>query len=221
MSDVCDYCGRKLNPQEYRTGLLSGAVICTNANVCRESLRAALAAAQAENQRFRRVFGLKEGDVIIEYAIDSLLVDGAGGSRRRIWPSTEREERLDSECAAWRQATGCSTHDEAARLRPNPCAKIFDHKWLDPVCVEGGCQSLFLKHARERIGVLEAALRDVLQRIENSYKGSIGSIENTYMPQIGVEEVAQWRAALSRPEATIGGGGLVVEPKETEEEKHA
>lgn len=27
---------------------------------------------------------------------------------------------------------------------PNLCAKIFDHKWLDPVCVEKGCQSLVL-----------------------------------------------------------------------------
>jgi hypothetical protein len=24
----------------------------------------------------------------------------------------------------------------------NPCAKIFDHKWLDPACVESGCKSL-------------------------------------------------------------------------------
>lgn len=29
----------------------------------------------------------------------------------------------------------------------NPCAKIFDHKWLDPECVEGGCQSLLLSRA--------------------------------------------------------------------------
>jgi hypothetical protein len=27
-------------------------------------------------------------------------------------------------------------------VRENPCAKIFDHKWLDPQCVESGCQSL-------------------------------------------------------------------------------
>lgn len=23
----------------------------------------------------------------------------------------------------------------------NPCHRIFDHKWLSPDCVEGGCQS--------------------------------------------------------------------------------
>lgn len=26
----------------------------------------------------------------------------------------------------------------------NPCAKIFTHKWLDPQCVENGCQSIAL-----------------------------------------------------------------------------
>jgi hypothetical protein len=31
----------------------------------------------------------------------------------------------------------------------NPCAKIFDHKWLDPECVETGCRSLFLKRLAE------------------------------------------------------------------------
>ena len=29
----------------------------------------------------------------------------------------------------------------------NPCDKIFDHKWLDPVCVEDGCCSLMLGYA--------------------------------------------------------------------------
>lgn len=31
----------------------------------------------------------------------------------------------------------------------NPCAKIFDHKWLDPECVETGCQSLIWKSRYE------------------------------------------------------------------------
>jgi hypothetical protein len=28
-------------------------------------------------------------------------------------------------------------------------AGIFDHKWLDPACVDNGCQSLFLKQSTE------------------------------------------------------------------------
>ena len=32
------------------------------------------------------------------------------------------------------------TLHEAAQT--NPCAKILAHKWLDPRCVENGCQSL-------------------------------------------------------------------------------
>jgi len=34
---------------------------------------------------------------------------------------------------------------EIARLRDNPGCKILDHKWLDPECVETGCQSLKLR----------------------------------------------------------------------------
>lgn len=36
---------------------------------------------------------------------------------------------------------------QSERVEANPCTKIFDHKWLDPVCVEDGCQSLFLVQA--------------------------------------------------------------------------
>ena len=43
----------------------------------------------------------------------------------------------------------------APPAQPNPCAKIFEHKWLDPQCVEKGCQSLAptaqpLSEAQER-----------------------------------------------------------------------
>lgn len=41
----------------------------------------------------------------------------------------------------------------------NPCAKIFDHKWLDPVCVEDGCQSLFLAEANKLLRRLTFAAR--------------------------------------------------------------
>ena len=46
-------------------------------------------------------------------------------------------------------------------------------------------------HPREQL------VEDVLQRIESSHRGSIGSIGNTYMPQIGVDEVTRWRAQLA------------------------
>ncbi|MEA3044530.1 MAG: hypothetical protein QOH47_2368 [Sphingomonadales bacterium] len=36
---------------------------------------------------------------------------------------------------------------ERLREKQNPCAKIFDHKWLSPECVETGCRSLILEHA--------------------------------------------------------------------------
>ncbi len=44
---------------------------------------------------------------------------------------------------------------------------------------------------------LTTLIEDVLRRIESGYLGSIGSIRNTYMPQIGVDEVQRWRAVLA------------------------
>ncbi len=44
-------------------------------------------------------------------------------------------------------------------LRPaNPCDKIFDHKWLDPHCVQNGCRSLIDK---EVITQLQAKVRNL------------------------------------------------------------
>lgn len=45
-------------------------------------------------------------------------------------------------------------------------------------------------------------VEEILQRIEGSLRGSIGSIGNTYLPQIGVDEVQRWRARL-RGEAAV------------------
>jgi hypothetical protein len=35
----------------------------------------------------------------------------------------------------------------------NPCAKIFEHKWLDPHCVEHGCQSLAPAQASKAVKI--------------------------------------------------------------------
>jgi hypothetical protein len=46
--------------------------------------------------------------------------------------------------AAFRTMTrlGATIDILASLATPNPCAKIFMHKWLDPKCVDRGCQSL-------------------------------------------------------------------------------
>src|SRR5262245_415915 len=44
----------------------------------------------------------------------------------------------------------------------SPRHEIFSHKWLDPVCVGNGCQSLFLKEAKEQL-VSQAAEIDRLK----------------------------------------------------------
>ena len=45
-----------------------------------------------------------------------------------------------------RQLNDLQAELERVRAVSNPCSKIFTHKWLDPECVENGCQSLKLKH---------------------------------------------------------------------------
>lgn len=45
--------------------------------------------------------------------------------------------------------------------RENPSAAIFDHKWLDPVCVESGCRSLVLERA---LAAYRTAQRRMLER---------------------------------------------------------
>jgi uncharacterized protein DUF551 len=56
---------------------------------------------------------------------------------------------------------------------------------------------------RSVAGELHTLVDDIIERIANSPKGSIGSVDNTYLPQIGVETVERWRerlrAILNRP----------------------
>ena len=40
--------------------------------------------------------------------------------------------------------------------KENPCAKILNHKYLSPECVDQGCKALFLAEAVERIKDLES-----------------------------------------------------------------
>lgn len=58
----------------------------------------------------------------------------------------------------------------------NPCAKIFDHKWLDPECVETGCQSLVWKSRYEAAvkgrQEFRQALRDERARHQSGRTGA-------------------------------------------------
>jgi hypothetical protein len=51
--------------------------------------------------------------------------------------------------------------EELRKKRENPCSKIFDHKWLDPECVESGCKSLRAESA-------EAERDELLQWIKEN-----------------------------------------------------
>jgi hypothetical protein len=44
----------------------------------------------------------------------------------------------------------------------NPAEKIFDHMWLDPVCIESGCQSLLLGQECNTRAAAQVYLADFL-----------------------------------------------------------
>ena len=50
----------------------------------------------------------------------------------------------------------------------------------------------------ERIQELEKALSDAVSQVSSARKGSIGSIDSHYLPQIRVIDVLRWRAALAK-----------------------
>jgi hypothetical protein len=50
---------------------------------------------------------------------------------------------------------------------------------------------------RERTEGLREALQDAINTVSSARKGSMGSIGNVYLPQIGVEHVERWKAALA------------------------
>jgi hypothetical protein len=52
---------------------------------------------------------------------------------------------------ALREDTPQSVKPDAVRESRNPCSGIFDHKWLDPICVASGCQSLAGRHMMDRL----------------------------------------------------------------------
>lgn len=59
-----------------------------------------------------------------------------------------------------RAAAIFARHRLAAREEAqNPCAGIFDHKWLDMACVANGCQSLLLKSLMDACAKLVFAAR--------------------------------------------------------------
>jgi len=73
------------------------------------------------------------------------------GSGLLYLPMLPREmKKLRSAVEPFREPLASPPLPEGERGTANLCAKIFDHKWLDPVCVETGCQSLVLKHEAER-----------------------------------------------------------------------
>ena len=60
--------------------------------------------------------------------------------------STDRDDWITSWRVLQRHNERIEAELERVRAVSNPCSKIFTHKWLDPECVENGCQSLKLKH---------------------------------------------------------------------------
>ena len=101
---------------------------------------AELEAAKAELNTVRRDAGLDCGDNSCLYAMNKTGMRTNGGCRcspKRMKDDLGRSRKACDDLQA---------ELERVRAVSNPCSKIFTHKWLDPECVENGCQSLKLKH---------------------------------------------------------------------------
>src|SRR3990167_1414280 len=83
---------------------------------------------------------------------------------------------------------------DAAALASLATAHRGDSAWMDE-CYEA--KEAELTAARAALGRLREVTQDMLQRISGGRLGSIGSIANTYLPQIGVDEVARWLEQLA------------------------
>lgn len=77
--------------------------------------------------------------------------------------------RLLAEAAA---AIERQQEEISALSRKNPCAGILDHKWLDPVCVARGCQSLALAKDAARLRFLHTHNVD-----ENGYEWGVAMVK--------------------------------------------
>lgn len=91
-------------------------------------------------------------------------------------------------------ATPSKGEIEALREAENPCAKIFDHKWLDPECVETGCQSLLPRRLADEIDVMEPP--DGFDAHTPSYNAGFARARKTAVDML--------RQALSLPKGEMG-----------------
>lgn len=85
---------------------------------------------------------------------DFAVAIGVSCNQVKLWESGRHKiTRVAEKCMYWWWR---------ATQAKNPCDEIFDHKWLDPVCVGKGCQSLVLG------GNLEKAQKEIeIWRREN------------------------------------------------------
>lgn len=105
---------------------------------------------------------------------DDVLGDIAGWEDRAL---AEAVEATKSDLLAMADAIRAKDGRAAASSPApavQPCAKIFDHKWLDPECVESGCQSLVV-----------AELVDVLKTVVAVHGLASAAIAKHGQPQGG------------------------------------
>lgn len=114
-----------------------------------------------------------------------------------VFPSDEPEEKLVHLFARHRtEALAASDKGEIEAIREaeNPCAKIFDHKWLDPECVEIGCQSLLPRRLTDEIDVMQPP--DGFDAHTPSYNAGFARARKTAVDML--------RQALSLPKGEMG-----------------
>ncbi len=93
-----------------------------------------------------------------------------------------------------------------------PPEKILTHKWLDPKCCDTGCQSLFLKHAREEIEELKTKLAEKDALFNKSLSHTLTHVAEMNQIKVrGLVEAASrvWRECADCPDSFSSEGALI------------
>jgi hypothetical protein len=114
---------------------------------------------------------------------------------RTLQSCSDVTEGLRAEIADARRALGTYSAN-SIRLSVAENIHNLNANLLD-VAIERNLALADLAAARKQIEEARGLAAEVIARIAESRKGSIGSIDSTYLPQIDVREVERWRGCLA------------------------
>lgn len=166
--------------------------------------------------------------VVLRALLADMKVFGVYGSASQTKQQARALGALMVAFSATREAAQLA--DGAMRQTLDELAPACGHQPFvdtDPVrLLTHDCVPIVIESVKRLTGERDSAratLAEVLDAIQSSHKGSIGSIDNTYMCQIGVERAEQWRAVLAPLMACYDGArdAMLVSLAERDKDRRA